>query len=327
MNSNDDRYIMKLKALYYYYVSKRTQTETAKLLGISRVTLNKLFKEAWKEGMINIEIVDHRHVADIVRLEDNIRSLYNLDNVQVIDCANSAERGLVMHRIAKIAAKYVDSLLKNDMSVGVAWGNTLETMVNFLPENHTVQNLKFYTLMGSEGIYTPHAQPNIIIQSFINKIGGEGYMINAPLICQTKSLCDTLKQDNHIKKVLTESVKSDIILLSTGAYPSATGIDTEPLHYSAEIIREMQSLNAVGDICGTFFDINGNIISSSISDRLLAININKLKERRRVICIGGGNHKVRSIFGALNGGYISELFTDKFTAEQILALAHNHFIN
>lgn len=326
MNSNDDRYIMKLKALYYYYVSKRTQTETAKLLGISRVTLNKLFKEAWSEGMINIEIVDNRHVADLIRLEDNIRSLYGLDNVQVMDCATS-ERGLVMHRIAKNAAKYVDSLLENDMSIGVAWGNTLETMVNFLPENHTVRNLKFYTLMGSEGIYTPHAQPNIIIQSFINKIGGEGYMINAPLICQTKNLCDTLKQDNHIKKVLEESVKSDIILLSTGAYPDASGIDAGPLHYSAEIIREMQSLNAVGDICGTFFDINGNIISSSISDRLLAINISKLKERRRVICIGGGKHKVRSIIGALNGGYISELFTDKFTAEQILALAHNNFIN
>ena len=152
-------------------------------------------------------------------------------------------------------------------------------------------------------------------------------MINAPLICQTKNLCDTLKQDNHIKKVLKESVKSDIILLSTGAYPDASGIDAGPLHYSAEIIREMQSLNAVGDICGTFFDINGNIISSSISDRLLAIDISKLKERRRVICIGGGKHKVRSIIGALNGGYISELFTDKFTAEQILALAHNDFIN
>ena len=299
MNSNDDRYIMKLKALYYYYVSKRTQTETAKLLGISRVTLNKLFKEAWSEGMINIEIVDNRHVADLIRLEDNIRSLYGLDNVQVMDCATS-ERGLIMHRIAKNAAKYVDSLLENDMSIGVAWGNTLETMVNFLPENHTVRNLKFYTLMGSEGIYTPHAQPNIIIQSFINKIG---------------------------KKVLEESVKSDIILLSTGAYPDASGIDAGPLHYSAEIIREMQSLNAVGDICGTLFDINGNIISSSISDRLLAIDISKLKERRRVICIGGGKHKVRSIIGALNGGYISELFTDKFTAEQILALAHKDFIN
>lgn len=111
MNSNDDRYIMKLKALYYYYVSKRTQTDTAKLLGISRVTLNKLFKEAWSEGMINIEIVDNRHVADLVRLEDNIRSLYGLDNVQVMDCATS-ERGLIMHRIAKNAAKYVDSLLE-----------------------------------------------------------------------------------------------------------------------------------------------------------------------------------------------------------------------
>lgn len=321
MSNNDDRYILKLKALYYYYINKRTQTETARLLGISRVTLNKLLKEAWNENMINIDIVDNRHVADLVRLEDNIRALYGLDNVQVVDCPNG-ERSLVMHRIAKNAAKYVDSLLEDNMSIGVAWGDTLEMMISFLSENHSLKDMKLYTLLGSEGIYTPHAQPNLIIQSFINKIGGEGYMINAPLICKTKALRDTLRQDDHIKKVLSESVKSDVILLSTGASPDTSAIDSHPLHYTPEIITEMQSLNAVGDICGTFYDIDGNIVSSSISDRLLAIDISKLRERRRVICIGGGSHKVRSIIGALNGGYISELFTDKFTAEQILSQAH-----
>lgn len=321
MNNNDDRYILKLKALYYYYINRRTQTETAKLLGISRVTLNKLLKEAWNENMINIDIVDNRHVAELVRLEDNIRALYGLDNVQVVDCP-TGERSLVMHKIAKTAAKYVDSLLDDNMSIGVAWGDTLEMMVSFLSENRSLSNMQLYSLLGSEGIYTPHAQPNLVIQSFIDKVGGEGYMINAPLICKTKALCDSLKHDDHIKKVLSESVKSDLILLSTGASPDTSCIDSHPLHYTPEIIMEMQSLNAVGDICGTFYDINGKIISSSISDRLLAIDISKLKDRRHVVCIGGGSHKVRSIIGALNGGYISELFTDRFTAEQIIAQVH-----
>lgn len=61
--------------------------------------------------MINIEIVDNRHVADLVRLEDNIRSLYGLDNVQVMDCATS-ERGLIMHRIAKMQQNMWTAFLK-----------------------------------------------------------------------------------------------------------------------------------------------------------------------------------------------------------------------
>lgn len=318
MNGNDYRYVLKLKALYYCYINKRTQTETARLLGISRVTLNKLLKEAWDEGMINIEIIDNRHVSELVLLENRLQALYSLDNVQVVDCP-AYDRINIIRNIAKTCAKYVDSLLTSNMSISVAWGDTLDAMVSYISENHVIQNVKFYTLMGSEGIYTPYTQPNGIIHNFINKISGEGYMINAPIICQTKELCDTLKQDNHISKVLSDSVKSDIILLTTGASPDTSETAAHLLHYTPEVISEMQQLNAVGDICGTFYDINGKIIASSINDRRLAVDIEKLRNRRKVICVSGGAHKVHSIIGALNGGYISELFTDKFTAEQILA--------
>ena len=50
--SQDHRYYLKLKALYYLYEQGYTQTEIAKRLNISRVTLGRLLDEAKAEGMI-----------------------------------------------------------------------------------------------------------------------------------------------------------------------------------------------------------------------------------------------------------------------------------
>ena len=48
----EQRYYLKLKALYYLYEKGYTQTEIAKMLNISRVTLGNLLEEAKAEGMI-----------------------------------------------------------------------------------------------------------------------------------------------------------------------------------------------------------------------------------------------------------------------------------
>ena len=42
---------------------------------------------------------------------------------------------------------------------------------------------------------------------------------------------------------------------------------------------------------------------------------------KRVIGVGGGEKKVRSILGALNGHYLHALITDVQTAEKVLELA------
>ena len=62
----DERYYLKLKALYYLYTKGLTQTEIAKMLNISRVTLGKLLEEARAEGMVRVEIVDVRNMLSLL---------------------------------------------------------------------------------------------------------------------------------------------------------------------------------------------------------------------------------------------------------------------
>ena len=64
------KYSMKLRSLYYLYEKGLTQTEIAKRLNISRVTLSKWLEEAKAENMIKFQIVDVKGELPLLHLEE-----------------------------------------------------------------------------------------------------------------------------------------------------------------------------------------------------------------------------------------------------------------
>ena len=93
--SADQRYYLKRKALYYYYEKNCSNTDIAKMLGISRVTLNRLLAEAKEEGMVKIEIIDTRNISHILELEDRIKSRYDMKYVKIVDTDNTDQDALI----------------------------------------------------------------------------------------------------------------------------------------------------------------------------------------------------------------------------------------
>jgi hypothetical protein len=65
-----------VRAAWLYHVAGNTQEQTADLLGISRVKVNRLLAEAREFGIVKISI-EHRF-ARMVEVEENIRRRYNL---------------------------------------------------------------------------------------------------------------------------------------------------------------------------------------------------------------------------------------------------------
>ncbi len=317
---SEQRYYMKLKALYYYYEKNYTQIEIAKILDISRITLGKLLKEARDEGMVKIEIVDKKNLHQLLELEDQIKSRFGLLDVKVVDCYEES-RSIITQNLASAGAKYLDHILRSGMKLGISWGRTLEMTVDSLTENHSISGIEVYTLLGGAGTSESRIQPNIIAERLLKKVSGVGYIINAPFICRTRELCEAIKQEPHIASIIKRSADCDITLAGIGETPDIATSRHEHYHYGAEIIKEMQEHEAVGDICANFFDIYGRVCDTSVRHRIVSIDISSLHRHKKVIGIGGGAYKVKSILGALNGKYLHMLITDKFTAERVLKLA------
>ena len=68
-----------VRAAWLYHVAGNTQEQTADLLGISRVKVNRLLAEARESGIVKISI-EHRF-ARMAEVEENIRRHYNLRSV------------------------------------------------------------------------------------------------------------------------------------------------------------------------------------------------------------------------------------------------------
>ncbi|MCI8567008.1 MAG: hypothetical protein HFI39_11975 [Lachnospiraceae bacterium] len=317
----DHRYYMKLKALYYLYEKNYTQTDIAKLLHISRVTLGKLLEEARNEGMIKIEIVDVRGSMQILQMEEQLKQRFGLQDIKLADCqSQQLAPEAVLRRIASEAATYFEHQLQDRMKLGFTWGRTLNAMVDQLPDNHSIHDLTVYTLVGGSSS-SADFQPNILVQKMIQKYGGSSHIITAPFMCQSAALCHALKQEPQIASILEASLSLDLTMVGIGEAPLRGAGHLSDYPFDAAMINELVEAGAVGDICGNFFDIRGRLCDTSLRDRIVSIDLRELHRHRKVIGVGGGPAKVKSVLGALNGHYLDVLITDVQTAAQVLELA------
>ena len=314
--SAEQRYYLKRKALYYFYEKGYSNTDIANMLGISRVTLNRLLAEAREEGMVKIEIIDTRNINYIIELEDRLKSRYGLEHVRIVDTDTKTPDQLIS-KLAYEGARHCERMLHSNMKVGIAWGKTLSTLINYLSPNPAISDIEVYTLMGgacSEAFF----QPNLLAQSLLNYYKGSSYIINAPFICHSELLCAEIRKEPSIAKILDVAKNLDLALVGIGRFPTREHLKKSYYNFPDNIIDEIQEAGAVGDICGNFFDINGNVCKTSVSNRIVSIDIEDLKSCKKVLAVAGGESKPLSIRGALNGGFIDILITDYQTAVQVM---------
>lgn len=316
--SKDQRYYLKLKALYYYYEKGYTQTKIAKSLNISRVTLGRLLEEAKAEGMIKFEIVDVRGSMKTLELEEKLKTRFGLTDIKLVNC-HDAQDDQIPNRLAYEAADYLEQRIHSHMKIGLTWGRTLSKIIDTLPSNKSIQDLSVYTLVGSTS-QSVDFQPNVLAQRIIDKYNGTASILTAPFMCQSEELCQAIKKEPAIQSILEASHDLDMTLVGIGEEPIRNADHLSDYPFEPSTINELVDAHAVGDICGNFFDINGQLCDTPIKNRIVSIDIHDLPSHKQVIGIGGGQQKVRSIIGALNGGYLHTLITDVQTAEKVLEL-------
>lgn len=315
--TQEQRYDLKLRACYYLYENGLTQTEIAKRLNISRVTLGRLLEEARAEGMVKIQIVDINGAIEVLKLEEELRSRFGLQDIKLVDSRSMEDEEAINQKIASEAASYFENILKSHMSIGITWGRTLSLMIDRLPSNKKIEDLKVYSLVGGAS-QSASFQPNILVQRIIDKYNGRSRVITAPFMCQSKELCEAIKKEPAIAAVLDASHQLDITLVGVGEAPAPGEEKLSDYPFGKDVINELVNAHAAGDICGNFFDINGDLCETTLKDKIVSIDIRDLPNHKNVIGIGGGKKKTESVLGALNGHYLQVLISDTATAGRIL---------
>ena len=89
-------------------------------------------------------------------------------------------------------------------------------------------------------------------------------------------------------------------------------------------LDELRQAGAVGDVCGSHFDINGQPACTDFSDRLVSIRRSDLLAVPVRLGVAGGEGKADAILGALRGKYVNVLVIDSNAAKRVLELAESN---
>ncbi len=304
-----DRRDLKIQVAKMYYIEGLSQDEISKKIHVSRPSVSRLLQACIKEGIVQIKIDDVSSYGK--ELGKRIVETYGIDTAIVVPQSYSAESD--KEKVGQAAASYIEPLLSPGMLIGIAWGTTIHSIVKNIKPN-SLTKADVIQLLGGTDIKTSYTDANMMALNLAKALGGDSYLLQAPFMVQSKILRDLLMEEPHIKSHFQKIKSTDLAIIGLGSTKPELSAQFRSGHITMEDSEKLISEGAVGDICGSYIDINGHLCHSSLNDRMIAVSLADLKRIPTVIGVAAGEKKADVIVGALRGRYIDVLITDEKAA-------------
>lgn len=293
-----------------YYVEKINQEKLSEMFNLSRSTVSRFLTEAEEKKIVEINIKDLSGIKS--KLEEKLKNKYRLKDAVVAVVPGNDEK-IIKRSIGREAAYYVDKLIKDDTSIGIAWGTTISELINCLVPR-PLKNIKVVDLLGIMGNLFANTNASELARRFAKIYNGQNYFLNALTVVKSEEVRNHLIKEDEIKNVLEMQKQLDIGIVSIGNIESNA---LKRLNIGDRILEDIEKDGGVGDICLRFFDKDGNKISTSFDNRIIGIDLNDFRKIKTKICISGGLEKLEAIKGILKGKLIDVLITDSLIADNL----------
>jgi DNA-binding transcriptional regulator LsrR (DeoR family) len=296
-----------------YYVRNENQEQIASRLGVTRSMVSRMLSEARELGMITVHI--ERPINQNFEIGRQLCERFGLAQAVVVELHNGQP---LLTQLAKAAAKILSLSLEPDQVIGTSWGTAISATVDEIYLDQPIPGLKVAQLLGSLGAHVKEYDGLSIVARLRDKVRGEGIFLNAPLLVENEAIAHVLMSSKGVQETLKIGSQARIALLGIGSSVLAHSPYYLAGHMTAAEMQHMVAEGMVGDVCGIFFDINGQPSSIEIQNRIIGIPINSFMNIPSRLGVAGGPEKVMPILGAVRGKYINILVTDSMTAQSVL---------
>lgn len=298
-----------------YYIKGQNQAEIGYKLGVTRSMVSRMLTESREIGLVKVSIV--RPINLHQELAEKLQKRFDLEDAVVVETGNSHSP---LPLIGKVASQLLIHYLKPGMIVGTTWGSTISAMVDEIELPTPIADVNIVQLLGATGNRVKEYDGQAIVRRLESRIGAEGIYLNAPFLVENELTAKSLIENSSLHETLSLAARASIAILGIGS----TDPTSSPYFLAGYISKaDLQGLldsGAKGDVCGIFFDKNGNITNPELQRRVIGIRPSQLKAIPIRLGIAGGIEKAVPILGALRGGFINILATDARTAQAILAI-------
>ncbi len=304
-----------VKVAQMYYIDGLKQEEIAKQVQISRSLISMILSEAKEVGIVEVTV--RNPLLNNEYVSSRLMDLFGLK--RCIAVPTSVQDTAVLRKlIAQRAVDLLNELIKDDMSLGLAWGRTCYELVSLYRTDSILSGVTVLPLIGGSEQTAGYYQMNEMVRLLSQEMNGTPYFIHAPAISLDREEKESLTNTASIKLLMDKWRGMNVVVTGIGSMPTSSGLDRETYIGEYELHRQLESDGAVGDICARYFTRSGEIIKGEIYDLVIGVPLEYLAETEEVICIAAGKEKIIPILGALKTGIVDTLITDERTGMAVL---------
>ena len=302
-----------------HYLDGKSQGEVAKELDLSRSSVSRILAAAREQGIVEIRIHPEGSLTRCDDLEQMLVARFGLSDATVVTRPNGRTPVDV---VAEMGARIFEERLAGRSAVGLSWGQTVSRLVDHVVAEPIYPHLNLYALVG--GMPTMNTGPagNDAIETLARKTGARVHRFEAPAVVESRVTWAALSKESSIVRAASEAAS---------VQAAVVGIGSVGVHASQRVVEAMQldadetdaflAQNPVGDICGYFYDADGQLLGPPSSERVIGITPDGLRGIPRVAGIAAGVEKAPGVLGALRTGILEALIVDEDLAHAVLRRA------
>jgi DNA-binding transcriptional regulator LsrR (DeoR family) len=303
------------RAAWLSYIGGYTQGDIAKRLGVSRAKAHRLIALAQDRGLVKVFI--EGEPAECIACEELLVRRFDLRNCIVAPSLGDEHDGDgEFASVGAAASRFLHRLLfamAPGALAGVGKGRSLTAAIAGMPALKR-PDLRFVSVSGSL-TRKLSANPFDVVQRLVERTGGEGYFRPVPYLAASGAEKDVLLAQKSVQDMLGLARQADVFVIGIGTLEQDAHIRQVGM-VSEDEWDELRGLGAVGDIMGSFIDIEGRPVDSAVNGHALGLGMEDLRDRR-VVAVVGGNGKAKAVLGALRTGIVTDLVVSEPAARWI----------
>lgn len=313
-----ERLSLVTKVAKLYHEAGLRQPEIAERLNISQSRVSRLLREAVASGVVRTIVVSPDGLFS--DLEEQLTREFGLIDAVVTEAITTDEVSL-LSALGSAAAEYLQSTLSAADRVGISsWSSTLLATVNSMSSHGAGRRATdVVQVIGGVGHPRVQVQANHLAEQLARVTGAEPKFFTAPGLVGSAAARDAILDDRYLSALTEEWGQLTTLLAGIGTLEPSPLLASSGNAVDVAEADALRAAGAVGDVCLRFFDEAGAPVDGDVADRVLGIDREALLAIPRRIGVAGGARKHAAIRGALRGGWINILVTDRTTAETVLA--------
>ncbi|HVP18098.1 MAG TPA: sugar-binding domain-containing protein [Spirochaetia bacterium] len=301
---------------HLYYSEGFKQEAVASRLNVSRLAVTRMLKKARDQGIVQISV--NRPLPELVGMALDMEKKCGLRSVRVVQTGSTFEETTAA--MGRAGAELLCGFLRPGCRIGVAWSRTVSSIVPYVRRSLTT-GVRINELAGT------YLAPNIpygVSLVLAEKLHVPLESIPMPVLVKSERVRQIMLREPMIRRAMSNAARVDIALVGLGNISEESSV-AQSGFITAAHLAELTSKGAAGEILMRYYDRQGRYIHTSFEKRTVSISWEQIRKLPFVVALAFGPSKMEAIQGAMAGGVIHGLVTDRSTAMALLEAGQPRF--